>query len=314
MVKAGRIAALLGFALASWLMWETFRSSGPKVQVVLPSGLNARQAARLLARAGVIDSPRLFKLLLKTTGLDRQLKPGEYRLGAPMPLSRLLRALRAGPPGIRVVIPEGFSAQQIAERLDAAAVCRRRDFLRLVKRRRLEGRLFPTTYYLDSGSAPEAVIQRMVAEFDKTIPPFYQASGSRLGLESALTLASIVEREARRDAERPLIAAVYLNRLRLGMRLEADPTVQYALGYWKKGLTRQDLKVASPYNTYVHRGLPPGPICNPGLNSFEAVLHPATTDALYFVADNRGGHIFSATNTQHIRAKQKIRRELRARR
>ena len=314
MVKAGRIAALLGFALASWLMWETFRSSGPKVQVVLPSGLNARQAARLLARAGVIDSPRLFKLLLKTTGLDRQLKPGEYRLGAPMPLSRLLRALRAGPPGIRVVIPEGFSAQQIAERLDAAAVCRRRDFLRLVKRRRLEGRLFPTTYYLDSGSAPEAVIRRMLAEFDKTIPPVYQASGSRMGLEAALALASIVEREARKDAERPLIAAVYLNRLRLGMRLEADPTVQYALGYWKKGLTRQDLKVASPYNTYVHRGLPPGPICNPGLNSFEAVLHPATTDALYFVADNRGGHIFSATNTQHIRAKQKIRRELRARR
>ncbi len=308
MVKAGRIAALLGFALASWLMWETFRPSGPKVLVLLPPGLNARQAARLLAQKGVIDSPRLFKLLLKGTGLDRQLKPGEYRLGVPMSLSRLLRALRAGPPGIRVVIPEGFSAQQIAERLDAAAICRRHDFMRLVTRRRLEGRLFPTTYYLDSHSEPEAVIRRMVAEFDKTIPPFYQASGSRLGLESALTLASIVEREARRDAERPLIAAVYLNRLRLGMRLEADPTVQYALGYWKKGLTRQDLKVQSPYNTYVHRGLPPGPICNPGLNSFKAVLHPATTDALYFVADNHGGHVFSATNDEHVRAKQKIRK------
>ncbi len=305
-------AALLGFAAAGWLTWETFRPSGPKEAVVLPPGLNARQAARLLSEAGVIDAPVLFKHLLKATGLDRQLKPGEYRFAAPMPLWRLMRALRAGPPGIRVVIPEGFSAKQIAMRLEAQSVCRASAFMKLAAKRGLEGRLFPTTYYFDTGSEAEVVARRMEAEFDKTIIPVYKAAASPLSLEEALTLASIVEREAHKPEERPLIAAVYLNRLRLGMRLEADPTVQYALGYWKKALTRSDLKMPSPFNTYLHRGLPPAPICSPGLSSFEAALHPAATDALHFVADNQGGHVFSATNDEHVRAKQRIRRRRKA--
>jgi UPF0755 protein len=109
-----------------------------------------------------------------------------------------------------------------------------------------------------------------------------------------------------------MIAAVYLNRLRRRMRLEADPTVQYALGLWKKGLTTEDLKIESPYNTYIHYGLPPGPICNPGLESFRAALHPASTDAIYFVADAKGGHVFSATLEDHIKAKHSFKRALRA--
>ena len=132
-----------------------------------------------------------------------------------------------------------------------------------------------------------------------------------LSLDEALSLASIVEREAVLKSERAVIAAVYLNRLKKRMPLQADPTVQYAVGYWKKGLTRADLAISSPYNTYRRQGLPPGPICSPGLQSFLAVLKPSDTRALYFVADARGGHIFSETNEEHSEARRLYKRELR---
>ena len=130
-------------------------------------------------------------------------------------------------------------------------------------------------------------------------------------LHQAVTLASIVEREAVLPGEQPMVAAVYLNRMRIRMRLQADPTVQYALGYWKKGLTSEDLQNPSPYNTYVNYGLPPGPICNPGEGAFRAVLHPAQTDALFFVADLTGGHQFFATQEEHQKAKLAYKRGLR---
>ncbi|MBI4375018.1 MAG: endolytic transglycosylase MltG [Elusimicrobia bacterium] len=294
-----------------------FRPAGPYVVVNIPPGMTASQAARLLKHKEVIAMPVLFRFAAKSSGLDRKLKPGSYRLQKGMRLADLLRALNSGPNnGVRVLIPEGFSAQQVADRLAANGICSAADFLAIVKERRLEGYLFPTTYYLEPGSLADKVVRRMLDEFGRTIEAEFKAQQPppKMTLHQLLTLASIIEREAVLSQERPMIAAVYMNRLRKRMRLEADPTVQYALGHWKKGLTLKDLRFSSPYNTYINYGLPPGPICSPSLDSFRAALRPAETQAVYFVADTTGGHIFSSTFTEHLEAKKTLwraRRELR---
>lgn len=214
---------------------------------------------------------------------------------------------------VKVTIPEGFRAAQIAERLEAAGVADAAEFEALARSRGLEGKLFPSTYHFPPGYGAERAAERMVSEFMREIGAAYASADPRpsLSLEEALTVASIVEREAVLKQERAVIAAVYLNRLKKRMPLQADPTVQYAVGQWKKGLTRADLAVVSPYNTYRRQGLPPGPICSPGRESFLAVLKPADTRALYFVADARGGHVFSETNEEHSEARRLYRRELR---
>ena len=226
----------------------------------------------------------------------------------------LLAALEAGAGGVKVVIPEGWTARQIAERLEKSGICPAADFLRFAANNRLEGYLFPTTYYFEPATDAEHAAQRMRAEYERRLAgEFARAEPKpRMTLHQAVTLASIVEREAVLPSEQPMVAAVYLNRMRIRMRLQADPTVQYALGYWKKGLTSEDLQNPSPYNTYVHYGLPPGPICNPGLGAFRAVLHPAPSDALFFVADLTGGHKFFLTQEDHLKAKLAYKRGLRA--
>ncbi len=299
------LAAVLG-ALA-WLA-----RAGEPVDVTIPPGLSAAETASLLEAKGVVRFGALFRAAAKLSRADRRLKPGTYRLRARMPVFWALRALTAGQNNdVKVTIPEGFSAKQIAERLEAAGVAKASEFLALVQGPpALEGTLFPTTYHLRPGSGAEAAAKRMTAEFDRQIRAEWDKTAERpkLTLHQAVTLASIVEREAAQSDEKPMIAAVYFNRLRKRMRLEADPTVQYALGYWKKGLTLRDLQDPSPYNTYLRYGLPPGPICSPGLASVRAVLRPARTDALFFVADNTGGHVFSATIEEHLKAKQAFKR------
>ncbi|HVC09295.1 MAG TPA: endolytic transglycosylase MltG [Elusimicrobiota bacterium] len=229
-----------------------------------------------------------------------------------MPIFEVLRRLERGSDGIRILVPEGFSARQIAERLQANGVCKAYDFMRYVERNRLEGYLFPSTYYFDANESPAQVAERMTREFQDKMASVYDGFTPKpaLTLAQSLILASIVQREAYLQSERPMIAGVYLNRLKMRMRLQADPTVQYALGYWKKELTTQDLKIDSPYNTYLHYGLPPGPICNPGVMSLLAVLRPADTKDLYFVANDKGGHIFSKTNAEQNAAKAAVRKSL----
>lgn len=299
--------ALLG--AAAWL----FRPGGEIVEVAILAGQTASQTAAQLQEKGVARSAFLFRAAARATGLERRIRPGTYRLRRNMLPWRLHAALSSGGAGFRVVVPEGFSARQIAERLGAAGICRAEDFLNYVTAERLEGYLFPTTYYFEPGSSPALVVGRMRQEFARRIEAEFARADPKpkMTLHQALTLASIVEREAVLKSEQPMIAAVYLNRMRLRMRLEADPTVQYALGYWKKGLTMEDLRNPSSYNTYMHYGLPPGPICNPGLEAFRAALHPASTEAIYFVADHEGGHVFSATHEEHLKAKQSFKRALR---
>ncbi|MBI5629584.1 MAG: endolytic transglycosylase MltG [Elusimicrobia bacterium] len=307
-------AALLGLLVfGAWLLYP---SPGGPVEVTVPPGLSAWQTAQLLKEKGVLRSARLFKLAAALTKTDRRLKPGTYELRRSMPATKVLRILASGAARkeLKVVIPEGFSARQIAERLEAEGVCPAQAFLKEAQVHRLEGYLFPATYSFEPGTAAAAAAQRMHQEFKSQILRHFEAAEPKpaLNLHQLVTLASIVEREAVLPREKPMIAAVYLNRMQRRMRLEADPTVQYALRHWKKGLTTEDLRTPSPYNTYMHYGLPPGPICSPGLDSFKAAMRPAETDAVYFVADNTGGHVFSATHEEHIKAKQSFKRGLRA--
>lgn len=303
-------AVLAVIAAGAW----TCRPGEP-VRVEIPEGLSARQTAELLGAKGVVQSVFVFRVLLKVTSLDRHLKPGAYTLRRRELPTVVARALTLGlTDTLKVTVPEGFMASQIAERLEKAGIADAAAFLKIVQTRKLEGRLFPSTYHLPPGYGAEKTAAAMLAEFQKQIGAAYASASPKpeLSLDEVLTLASIVEREAVLKQERPIIAAVYLNRLKKRMPLQADPTVQYALnlGYWKKGLTRYDLQTPSAYNTYIRRGLPPGPICSPGLESFKAVLNPAKTSALYFVADMTGGHLFSETNEEHSKARMLYKKEL----
>lgn len=289
---------------------------GAPLQVDVPEGLSARQTAELLASKGVIQSVFVFRVLLRITNFDRHLKPGTYTLRRHEWPTVVARKLTLGlTDDVKITIPEGFMANQIAERLEKAGITDAAGFMALVNKRKLEGRLFPSTYHFPPGYGADKTVAMMIAEFEQQIGAAYVAASPKpeLSMDQALTLASIVEREAVLKQERPIIAAVYLNRLKKRMRLQADPTVQYALGtgVWKKGLTRADLQIDSPYNTYAKYGLPPGPICSPGLESFLGVLNPAKTSALYFVADMTGGHLFSETNEEHSKARMIYKKELR---
>lgn len=308
-------AALISFSIL--YVYFIGRLGGPEepVEIVIPQGSSASSTARLLQDKGVIGSATIFQTAAALTGLDRKLRPGRYPMRRGMPISEALRFLKAGgSEDVRVTIPEGFMARQIAERLAAAGVCPAADFLSYVRTNRLEGYLFPATYKFGPDTSAEKAARRLHDEFRRQIESEFEQTSPKpnLTLLQTVTLASIVEREAVLAAEKPRIASVYLNRMKLRMRLEADPTVQYALGNWKKRLTISDLRDSSPYNTYTHFGLPPGPICSPGLASVRAVLKPAQTDYLYFVADAKGGHVFSRTIEEHMKAKADFKREVRA--
>lgn len=279
----------------------------------IPPGSTAAQTAELLRDKGVLRSPFVFRVWAKMKRLDRDLKPGLYRFHRPSSVFEVLRKLSEGRTvGVRVAVPEGFATWQIAERLEAAGICKAEEFLAYARDNRLEGYLFPTTYFFEPGTKVEKIAAKFKEEFAAQIEAAYNAQNPkpRFTLHQLVTLASIVEREAALARERATIAAVYLNRMRKRMRLEADPTVQYALGRWKKGLTLADLKHPSPYNTYMHYGLPPGPICSPGLESFKAAMNPAATDAIYFVADHTGGHFFTASHDEFLKAKASYKKEL----
>lgn len=315
-----RLAVGSGAAALAWLGYALFLSSFwrvPAALIDIPQGLGAAQTSEKLQEAEVLRSPLLFRAALKLSGYDTQLKPGRYLLKRDMAVWPLITTLQKGAvQPIKVIIPEGFSARQIAERLEANGICAAREFIDMANGKRLEGYLFPATYEFDGPWPAEKAANAMYREFERVIRPEIENANPKpkLTLHQVVTLASIVQREAVLAHERPLIAAVYLNRMRIRKMLEADPTVQYALGHWKKGLTLADLKTPSPYNTYMHYGLPPGPICSPSVESVRAVLRPASITAIYFVADAKGGHTFSATLEEHIRAKQAFKRDLRRQR
>ncbi len=307
---------LLAFAAAAvWAARSYFYSKGALVMVQIRPGQTGSEVARLLKTKGVIRSELLFKIILRLTGSAKDLKAGRFDLRKNTSDLEVINCIRTGQCTHyeKVTFLEGWRSEEMAEELAVHGVTDAREFLNLVRAQDLEGKLFPSTYLFADNTLPQKIIDEMLNQYKKQIGPLLKKYKTDLTEREVLTLASIVEREAVVHDERPKIAAVYLNRFYMGKRLEADPTVQYALGfalrenrYWKRGLTYKDLKIDSPYNTYRNAGLPPGPICNPGAKSVEAVLNPQLGfDALYFVADNTGRHVFSRTFHEH---KQNIKR------
>ncbi len=296
--------------------------SGPEVRLTIRKGSPFREAAESLAAHGVVRSSRLFALYGTLRRHDRSLRYGTYVLRKEMTWEQTLDALRAGRGIVHTfTIPEGYTiaeiAPMVAEALDlpmdsiAAAVRDTALRHRLdVPTPTIEGYLFPDTYtFADRTSARDAV-GSMVDRFDKVWKPEWseRLREIKLSRHDVVTLASIVEKEVRRGEERPVVAAVYLNRLKIGMELQADPTVTYALGKRPGRVTFKALRVKSPYNTYRIRGLPPGPIASPGQASLEAALFPARVSYRYFVAAPDGHHEFRRTYAEHLAAIEMVRR------
>jgi UPF0755 protein len=291
--------------------------TGAPVRVTIPPKSSLKVAADSLAKAGVISFPRLFRVYASMRGGDRGIRAGTYALHRDGGWGYVLGELRSGRAIIHVVtIPEGFSLSQIAttvssklsqpaDSVEAAA----RDTALLhhldIPVATAEGYLFPDTYTFMDGTTARAAVDAMVKRFEQVWKPEWTArlDSVHLSRNDVMALASIVEKEARLPEERPVIAAVYLNRLRTGMLLQADPTVQYGLGKHVARVYYKDLEVDSPYNTYKHKGLPPGPIASPGKPSIEAALYPASVPYLFFVAFPDGHHEFRADLKGHEAAK-----------
>ena len=301
---------------AAWFWNAAYRNRAlPATQthLVIAQGSSFREVARQLAVAGVIGNALTFRLLAHMRGEEAAVRAGEYRFDAHQTQDDVLRALVTGGAQIAVwvTIPEGFTLRQIAERLEESGVGAADTFARAFARdsivvdgtrtKGLEGFLFPSTYLFPIGASPQQIESIMTAEFFKQLPhdAALQARRLHLSVPQLIAVASLVEREAKIDADRPMIAGVIDNRLRLGMPLEVDATIEYALPAHKRALSFADLKVDSPYNSYTHAGLPPTPIANPGRPSVEAALHPSKTDDLYYVYCGNGRHVFAKTLAEH---------------
>ncbi len=306
------VLIILCLCIVPFGIYRHFNNKGEAVQVEIPQGLPAGKIADLLKEKNIIESTLWFKICLKFSGAAPLLRSGVFNLNKNTSSCEVIWRLTtdSGAELQKVVILEGWRSEEIAEELLKNRVIEDlTSFVQTVQQEEAEGYLFPSTYLFRKNTSPKEIIKVMTDEYRKQVSPLISQAAPSLSEREILTLASIVEREAIFDDERPKIAAVYLNRLKIGKRLEADPTVQYALGFnvpenrhWKKNLTLQDLRCDSPFNTYRNAGLPPAPIANPSLSSIKAVLNPQPDfPALYFVADNTGRHVFSRTYDQHIK-------------
>ncbi|HEX7120777.1 MAG TPA: endolytic transglycosylase MltG [Gemmatimonadaceae bacterium] len=290
-------------------------------RVTIPPGATVRAAAESLSAKGIIRAPALFGLYARVTGRDRGIKAGTYLLERGSSWSAALTALTEGRGLVyTVTIPEGWTIATIIPTLArevkvseeslkvAVADSSLRDRLD-VTTPTLEGYLFPETYVFPDGATAREIIGTMVRQFERRWKPEWNARLDSLGMtrHEIVTLASIIEKEARVAEERPVISGVYHNRLKRGMLLQADPTIQYALGRHRARVLYRDLRVDSPYNTYRYPGLPPGPIASPGDASIEAALYPASVPYLYFVAHPDGHHEFRRTLREHNEAVRQMR-------
>ena len=313
---------LLLLAPAATLWALTRPTYLPAVQEIdIQPGMSARRIGAVLEERGLIRSARIFEWTTRLQGRAHQLEAGTYHLSGTSNIFEIIQDLLEAPVRFRrITIPEGLTRHEVAGLLQRdggidssrfVALSQDQDFVRQfgIQAPSLEGYLFPETYFFDVKTTEADVIQLMVEEFHNAFADsFYVRLGRlELTLHEVVILASIVEREARVETERPIISAVFQRRLAYNRRLESCATIEYALGVHKKRLTNADLQVDSPFNTYRHHGLPPGPIANPGLASILAILYPAETDYLYFVARGDGGHIFSRTNEEHEQAKSNLR-------
>ncbi len=314
---AALAAAVAGFFYAR--VDERYQGfAGTEQFVDITSGMGSRAIGRALVQAGVVRDEPTFRMAVYLTGTARSLKAGEYRFAGPASAKEVARKLARGAVYLRAVtFPEGLTVKEMARVFESRGLGPAQAFAHAASdpaplraldpaASDLEGYLFPETYNLPRRTQAAGLVALMTARFLQVFDATLRAEAQSQGrsVREVVTLASLVEKETARPEERPLVAAVYLNRLRVGMGLQCDPTVIYALeraGKYTGNLTRQDLRFDSPYNTYRYAGLPPGPIAAPGKASIEAVLRPASVDYLYFVSRNDGSHVFATTLAEHNR-------------
>ncbi|MEZ5417617.1 MAG: endolytic transglycosylase MltG [Vicinamibacterales bacterium] len=317
------VVVAAGAAAAAWWMREEaltpFRGfQDAEVFVDVPPGTGPRSIGARLVAAGVVKDERTFRVALWLTGRARELQAGEYRFDGALSAVDVVARLADGAIYTRpVTFREGLTIAEMADVYAASGLGARESFLQAAADASLirdldpdatdlEGYLFPDTYPVPRHTPAPALVAQMVRGFRAALPPALvaRAAADGLSVRQVVTLAALVEKETAQDAERPLVAAVYRNRLRIGMGMQADPTVIYALqraGQWDGNLSRADLQFDSPYNTYRYGGLPPGPIAAPGRRALEAVVDPADVPYLYFVSRNDGTHVFATTLAEHNR-------------
>ena len=323
------LVLLLALALAVYVTYRlehpASRGASGDVTVLFETGTPTSAIFRRLEKEGVVEDARLAEIYYRVHRRATTLQAGEYRFTRPMPIDEVINRMGRGDVVKHsIVVPEGLTAQETFELFWKRGFGGPEAFREAMRATELlpghtpgvsdlEGFLFPDTYVVTRSTSASQIVDSMVAQFRKNFTPEMRSQAQALGLSlrQAVTLASIVEKESALPQEGRLIAGVYLNRLRRGMRLQADPTIVYAMkqeGNWRGILYRSDYGYDSPYNTYLYAGLPPGPICNPGRGALRAAVNPTRTDYLYFVADQGGGHTFSRTFEEHRDAIAAVRR------
>jgi len=316
---------ILAMTAAGAAWWFYLRLTTPfqgyetnEVFVDIPAGTSEGDIARRLADAGVVRDAWTFRIAARHAGADRKLQAGEYRFSGPATPADVVARIARGDAYTRgVTFPEGLTIREMASIFERSGLGAADGFVAATANTSLagsfdpdattlEGYLFPSTYAVARGGGAEGVVSAMVEQFKIVFDAAHRAAADAQGLtiREAVTLASLVEKETAQPEERPLVAAVYLNRLRVHMPLQCDPTVVYALmlaGRWNGNISKADLSIDSPFNTYRYAGLPPGPIASPGRGSLDAAVHPSSAPYLYFVSRNNGTHVFATTLDEHNR-------------
>ena len=321
--RGGVLAFVAAALLAAFLLFDTYPTGSWEGKLVLvPKGSRLPDVVGIFRESGILPYPQAFRALVLLTFSGRRLHYGEYAFpNPPSAFEAWRRLVRGDVIKYEVTVPPGSNLYDVAELLEAKKLSSAEAFVAAATSpavlRRLEipgesaeGYLFPDSYNFVKPVTPEEILEFMVRQFRKKIPPDADKKAKEAGfsLHEVVTIASIIEKETGVEDEKPLVSAVIRKRLALGMPLQMDPTVIYGVKRFDGTVTGKDLRTAGPYNTYLNRGLPPGPITNPGLGSLDAALNPSRTEYLYFVSKNDGSHTFSRTLPEHIRAVEQFRR------
>ncbi len=330
--KFGIVAVVLLLLLAAFLFYflsPVSRSDDKVERITIPQASTSGDIGDILYKNGLIKNTTVFKLYTKVTGVAGEFGSGTYDLKKSMSMNQIINKIVSGAKGgdIKLTIPEGSEIKQIAEILRDSGLKDVEGFIQLTKQPSkfasdysflkdvpegytLEGYLYPQTYYLDKEDMndPELVIRKMLDNFEANFSQEILDKGKKLDLNinQIVTMASLIEREAKDESDRPLVSAVFFNRIKKDMYLESCASVQYILGERKPILSLDDIDIESPYNTYRNGGLPPAPIASPGIKSLEAAVNPADVDYLFFIAKGDGSHVFSSTFEEHLKAQKEL--------
>lgn len=298
-----RITVILAACLVITVLFYNFSFPDRDIIITIPQGSNGKAIAEILAKDKIIFSKKIFLFYSNLAGSAKKFQSGTFKFNPKMSMFRIIDMLKKGKTySIRITIPEGFLSEQIAGLLEQKQLANKDTFLKLVEKDKLEGYLFPETYFIPYGATEQQIINIMTDEFKKNYNIEFeeQAKKLKMNTHSIVILASIIEKEASAPEERGIVAGIFRNRLKKGWMLESCATVRYALKKYTDKVIYKDLDVKSPYNTYRRYGLPPGPICNPGIESIKAALYPAQTDLMFFFSNGKGTHEFSKYYKQHL--------------